>query len=814
MKPVLIIIGTRPEAIKMIPVYYALKRSALPVVICSTHQHAELLSSVFKIFDVAPDYELHVMKAGQDLYHITEAVLTGLKPLIEKINPALVLVQGDTTTAFAGALAAFYKKIPILHVEAGLRSQKLDRPFPEEMNRRLIARLATYHCAPTITAQRNLISENVPADSIFLTGNTVVDALYYIQNKIKEHPELITPQLTAIITQARTDQKKIIFLTMHRRELFDGGMITIIKALKKIIEEHPRILIVYPLHPNPHILAYIKQTNLATCDQLLLCEPLSYIQCIYTLSLVDFVMTDSGGIQEEATVLGKPTLLLRNEDCVERHEAIEIGLARVAGINEHLIIHEFNRLIYSFSKTHNYEGVYGDGYAAEKIVAIIQKYSEYCEVKNMTTICVLGLGYIGLPTALVAAEHGYQVVGFDIDHKRVENINSGNAVIQESGIDIKLKTCLEQGAFYATTTLQTADIYIIAVPTPLTEEKKADLSYVWNAVSRIAHILKKGDTIIVESTVPVGTTEKVANFLEEKTGLNKEIDFFCAHCPERVLPGNIFYELVHNSRIIGGINTISSAHVLKFYKKFVKGELTTTTAAEAEMVKLIENSYRDVMLAFSYELTTLAREADLNVYNLIELANKHPRVSILHPRAGVGGHCIAIDPWFLVESFPASTQLIKTAREVNDHRPIAIYQSITEALQKWQSNNPLQRAQVLVLGATYKPNVDDLRESPALHIIKKLSQHTDIDLMICEPHVNQQTLFSHGLNTISNFEDGIQKADIVACLVDHTYFIEHSVQLKHHPCVLDFCGLTRFTQPMQEHNPIQLAKFNHHEIQR
>ena len=418
----------------------------------------------------------------------------------------------------------------------------------------------------------------------------------------------------------------------------------------------------------------------------------------------------------------------------------------------------------------------------------------------MKKVCVVGLGYIGLPTAIVAAESGLQVVGIDIDKDRVDRINKCCPVIEEPEIVEKLHNVLSKKVFKASQVYEQADYFIIAVPTPFTEDKKADLSFVFSAATSIATVLKKGDTVILESTVPVGTTKTLSNFLAEKTGLEFGVDFFVSHCPERVLPGNIFHELKVNDRVIGGLDRGSTRHVASFYKYFVSGDLYLTTAETAEMIKLVENSYRDVNIAVSHQVASMAHSIGIDPYEVIELANKHPRVNLLRPTCGVGGHCLAVDPWFLVESFPEYTQLLKTAREVNEHKPKEVLAAITKAAQKWKDTHKKQ-CNILILGATYKANVDDLRESPALFITQELVKNNDIKTMICEPHVSKDRLGAALSLRAVSLLDGVDNADIIVCLVAHSQFENLDKKILAHKKVLDFCGLfhiDRKQSPEQE----------------
>lgn len=408
--------------------------------------------------------------------------------------------------------------------------------------------------------------------------------------------------------------------------------------------------------------------------------------------------------------------------------------------------------------------------------------------KSVKKVSVLGLGYIGLPTAIVLAEHGYDVTGVDINQELVNNINQADSVICEPQVYEKLHLVLGAGTFRAATKINSADYFVIAVPTPLKQDKKADLSYVFAAAQSIASVLQKGNVIILESTVPVGATKQLAQFLADKTGFKAGQDFFVAHCPERVLPGNIFYELIHNDRIIGGINRASVDQAKCLYKKFVQGCLYLTDAQSAEMVKLVENASRDVQIAFANQVGSMAASLGLNPYDIIELANKHPRVNILKPTSGVGGHCIAVDPWFLVESFPSYTQLLKQARQINDARPKQVVASIQTVAQQWKQKHS-KPCTVLLLGLTYKPNVDDLRESPALAIAQQLVDDTTMQVLISEPHVNSAQLHNMFGDRIVSTTDGIARADVVAYLVGHQRFSVVDQRLLAGKKILDFCGI-------------------------
>ncbi len=415
------------------------------------------------------------------------------------------------------------------------------------------------------------------------------------------------------------------------------------------------------------------------------------------------------------------------------------------------------------------------------------------EEKGMEKICIIGLGYIGLPTAIIAARHGFSVVGFDIDEERIERIKAGDPVIKEPDIAEQLESALYTGKFKVQSTLEFADCFVIAVPTPFKENKKADLSYIWAAVHDLVAYVRPGNVIIIESTIPVGLTEEVATFLENKTGLILGHTLFVAHCPERVLPGNIFYELVYNPRIIGGVRATCMHKAKEFYNRFVRGSLYLTSATAAEMIKLIENSSRDVQIAFANQVAAMAYSLDLNPFEIIELANKHPRVSILNPSCGVGGHCIAVDPWFLVESFPEQTQLLKAARLINDAKPLQVIETVRKAVVQWQNIHKTVPT-VLALGVTYKPNVDDVRESPALLIAKKLSDDKDMRLLVCDPYAPLITMYDTFGSSVVSLENGMTQADLILCLVKHAEFQKIALLKNDKQKILDFCGLLHISQ--------------------
>lgn len=382
---------------------------------------------------------------------------------------------------------------------------------------------------------------------------------------------------------------------------------------------------------------------------------------------------------------------------------------------------------------------------------------------------VLGLGYIGLPTAILFAKAGFNVTGIDVNEKVVNAVNNGKTHIVEPDLDELVRRVIESNKFNVYPTPQRADVFLICVPTPITEDKKADLSYVKSAAKSLIPILEKENLVILESTVPPKTTENILIPVLEQSGLKAGKDIYVAHCPERVLPGKILREAVENDRIIGGVDEISTDLAAELYNTFVKGKIIKADATTAEMCKLVENTYRDINIAFANELSMLCDELGIDVWKLIEFANKHPRVNILQPGPGVGGHCIAVDPWFIVEKFPEGAKLIKTAREVNDAKPGWIVNKIEKMVESIDNANPT----IGILGLTYKPDVDDIRESPSLKIVNSLISK-GYEVKACDPYVNDNKV-NFSLTGVDNI---IEDCDIIVLLVDHKRFKESEVKEK------------------------------------
>ncbi len=394
---------------------------------------------------------------------------------------------------------------------------------------------------------------------------------------------------------------------------------------------------------------------------------------------------------------------------------------------------------------------------------------------------MMGLGYIGLPTAALIAKNNTYVHGVDINPNVVDTINAGKIHIIEPELDAAVAKAVANGFLKADTKPTEADVYIIVVPTPFKAKNEPDISFVEAATKAIIPFLKPDDLYIIESTSPIGTTEKMMQFIySERIDLKDKLNI--AYCPERVLPGNVMYELVHNDRVIGGINEKSTQKAIEFYKQFIKGDLHETNARTAEMCKLVENSSRDVQIAFANELSLICDKADINVWELIKLANKHPRVNILQPGCGVGGHCIAVDPYFIVSDYPMESKIIGTAREINNYKSFWCAEKVQTAKLQFELKHG-RKPSIALMGLAFKPNIDDLRESPAKYIVQKVLQNANNEeYFIVEPNIE-----SHKVFKLTDYKTAADKADIIVFLVAHKEFKTLNIQLNKE--VLDFCGV-------------------------
>ena len=402
---------------------------------------------------------------------------------------------------------------------------------------------------------------------------------------------------------------------------------------------------------------------------------------------------------------------------------------------------------------------------------------------NKPSVVMMGLGYIGLPTAALIAQNNVYVYGVDINHNIVNTINDGRIHIVEPDLDIAVAKAVKDGYLSASTNPTMANTYLIVVPTPFKAKNEPDISFVESATRAILPLLKEDDLYIIESTSPIGTTEKMTQLIfAERPELKGRLNI--AYCPERVLPGNVMYELVHNDRVIGGIDKTSTEKAVAFYSQFIKGQLHKTNARTAEMCKLVENSSRDVQIAFANELSLICDKADINVWELIELANKHPRVNILQPGCGVGGHCIAVDPYFIVSDYPMESKIIGTAREINNYKSFWCAEKVQTSKLQFELKHG-RKPSIALMGLAFKPNIDDLRESPAKYIAQKVLQNANNEeYFIVEPNIETHKVFK-----LTYYKEAAEKADIIVFLVAHNEF--KNLDIGNDKTILDFCGVTK-----------------------
>ncbi|OFI39660.1 UDP-N-acetyl-D-mannosamine dehydrogenase [Arthrobacter sp. SW1] len=403
-------------------------------------------------------------------------------------------------------------------------------------------------------------------------------------------------------------------------------------------------------------------------------------------------------------------------------------------------------------------------------------------MENIRTVAVIGLGYIGLPTAAILASNGVDVIGVDVNERTISAVNRGEVPFVEPDLSIHVSGAVSQGRLKASDRTPEADAYIVAVPTPFKEDRSADLSYIEAAAEGIAPQLRGGELIILESTSPPGATRRLADFILARRadlsldGSNGRATIHVAHCPERVLPGRVMIELVTNDRIVGGMTLEAAERAKALYSVFCQGEIHLTDDVTAEMAKLVENSYRDVNIAFANELSMISDNLGIDVWELIKLANHHPRVNILQPGPGVGGHCIAVDPWFIVDADPANAKLIRAAREVNDSKPAWVVDKVIQAVKDSGALSPV----ISVLGLAFKANIDDLRESPSVDIARSLAERLpQASLLAVEPHIEKlpAALADFPNLRLADVDDALPASDIVVFLVDHNEFLELGVAL-------------------------------------
>jgi UDP-N-acetylglucosamine 2-epimerase (non-hydrolysing) len=716
---VCITLGTRPEIIKLAPVIKELQRNSIDFFIIHSNQHySENMDAIFfKDFDLpAPKYNLNIGSGGHSLQ--TGSILVKIEPILMEEKPDWMIVQGDTNTVLAGALAAHKLGIKVAHVEAGLRSY--DKTMPEESNRILTDHMSDLLFAVTETQKNILKLESVDLNKVHVVGNTIVDAVMSNVSKARDTSD--------VLKRYNLSPKNYALMTCHRSGNVDNKF-----ELQEIIDLVSELdqTVCWPVHVRTQ--KKLKEFAIEIPSNLLVVEPQSYHDFLMLESEAKFIVTDSGGVQEEACILGVPCLTIRNN--TERPETVNVGANVIVKRDKSLVRQALKNL------PTDWVNPYGNGDTSQQIVQAISQ--DYQATSRKDKICVVGLGYMGLPTSLLFAKEGYSVSGFDINEDKISKLNQGVCPFDETGLPDLLTNVLETGRFKAYSKVIPSDIYVIAVPTPH-ENSKCDLTYVIKAAKSVAEVVKDGDMVIIESTIKPRTCTDYVLPIFEKIG--KRIDL--VHCPERAIPGETLKEIVNNDRIIGASSEKAKQRAKYLYKSFVKGEIFTTDLVTAECVKLMENTFRDVNIALANEFSMLADELGFNVWEAIKLANRHPRVNILQPGPGVGGHCIAIDPWFLVED-TKSAKLIKTAREINDKMPSVV---VDRLLKK---NDFKEGIKVGVLGVAYKKNVDDARETPAEHIIEILKKK-GCEVVAHDPHVQDWVMpIEKDLNKVMSWAESI-----------------------------------------------------------
>jgi len=736
-----IIVGTRPEIIKMAPVIRECQDRAIPYFIIHSNQHysEEMDSIFFKELELPkPHYNLGV---GSGLHsNQTGNILIKMEPILLDEKPDVVFVQGDTNTVLAGALAASKLNIKVGHIEAGLRSY--DRTMPEETNRIMTDHISDYLFAVGPNQEKILATEGIESEKIHTVGNTVSDSLF-------QHLELAESKST-ILEDLELVSKEYFLVTAHRASNVDiEAHLRELLGLFDTLHQKYSQTIVWPIHPRTQ--AKLKEFGIDVPSYLKLLPPIGYLDFIHIQKHAQLILTDSGGIQEEACLLGVPCITLREN--TERPESIEVGANVLVGRDANKALAAADSWL--ATNDFSWENPFGDGRVAKRIIDIVTGESTLDSddkiVAKNETIAVVGMGYMGLPIASLIAEAGYAVTGIDLSQDKVDSINRGECPFDEVGMPELVSKVVSQGFLKASTVIPSSDTYLVAVPTPH-RDGKCDRSYVFSAVDSIIKVAKEGQTVIVESTISPQTSIAVEQRFAD-AGIKVDV----VHCPERAIPGQTLFELVNNDRIIGASNENAQNKVKRIYQSFVKGEVFLTDLTTAECVKLVENTSRDVGIAFANELAQISKELDINVYEVIKLANRHPRVNVLTPGPGVGGHCIPIDPWFLVEG-TESGEFVRLARKINDERPVIVADQALAQLATLEGKN------VGILGVAYKANVDDCRETPADAILAHIEK-SGVSVKYHDPFVPKWDC--ERVDSINEIDDW---ADLLILVTDHTCY--------------------------------------------
>jgi UDP-N-acetylglucosamine 2-epimerase (non-hydrolysing) len=641
----------------------------------------------------------------------------------------------------AAALAAEQRRVPVAHVEAGLRSY--DRRMPEESNRIITDHLSAHLFAVTDVQLAILTGEGIPRERIHVVGNTIADAV--MQNVA------LSAKRTILATIGVQPQEYFLF-TAHRAANVDepAALTEVCGVLESLHGAHPGKPLVWPMHPRTA--RRFAEYGLALPPGVVVSKPQGYLDFLRLLTGAALVITDSGGVQEEACILGVPCITLR--DSTERPETLRVGANRLTGRSREAVLAAVAHFENPLSR--GWPNPFGDGRSAERIVdVLVDAYMperKAIPAQRSETVCVVGLGYMGLPTAALFANAGYRVTGVDIDASRVAAVNAGRVAATEPGLAELVGLAVRGGRLHAQSIMPRSDVFIIAVPTAAKNEA-CDLTHVRAAVAAVSAVVRDGNLVILESTVKPGTCRD-----ELRPALEKHApQVMIAHCPERAIPGNTLHEIVHNDRIVGGLTPAATARTIALYQCFCRGQVLGTDATTAEAVKLMENSFRDVNIAFANELAGIADELRFDVWQAIALANRHPRVAILQPGPGVGGHCIAVDPWFLTQD-SAAARLIRTARQINDARPAIIAGHAAAMAAR------INAKRIGILGVAYKKGVDDARESPAAPIFEQLSE-AGFEVRAHDPYV---TRWIHPL--IPELDELAAWAQVLVLVTDHSQY--------------------------------------------
>jgi UDP-N-acetylglucosamine 2-epimerase (non-hydrolysing) len=718
-----VLVGTRPEIIKVAPILRILNEENIPHIFIHSNQHYsyEMDAKIIKDLDLKkPDYNLNVGSASHASQ--TGEIMRKVEEVCIKHKPSILLVHGDTNTTLAGALAAKKLHIKVGHIEAGLRS--FDYDMPEEINRILVDRISDILFAPTQLAKENLLKEGINENQILITGNTVVDAL---KNNIEFAKE------NAILINLKLKANDYILVTAHRPENVDkedrlNKLVQLVEYASKTLNKK----IVWPLHPRTK--NKIAEFKIKTSKNIIFTKSVGYIEMLSLLHNANLVMTDSGGIQEEAYILKKPLITMR--DSTERPETLTANFIidnNQEKFDEAISAYKNNKVKWTES--------FGQGNASDLIV------EKLLENSVSTTVSVLGLGYIGLPTALLLANSGVKTFGYDIDESKVNTLNKNKLFFEENGLNDLFTSVQKKETFSASTMLKSSNIYIIAVPTPQ-KKGSAELKYVKTALKEIKKTFEDGNLIILESTV--GPRDCIDIIIPLIKSWKKKYLF--SHCPERAIPGNTLFEMKSNDRIIGGIDKNSNKETSRLYSKFVDGELFQSDPTTAAACKVMENTYRANNIALANEFAKIAEDLDFDVWEAIELANKHPRVNIHYPGPGVGGHCIPIDPWFFINKKQKGS-LIEMSLIINNKMAHFINVKVNKLIKSHKIN----KAKIGILGYSYKKNVDDYRDTPSQRIYDFLSKNHKVK--INDPFINDKGFLD--LNEI------LLKSNVIILSTDH-----------------------------------------------